>query len=148
MCKLFRLSESLGKKNGRKRSQIWKLLLIKDEKSPGKKSFFFSKFCLTSRMFLVWVLLSASVDRFFVSCMGNFLDNVHHSLYVTSHILLVTCHISCVTCHMSHVTCHMSHVTRCISHVTCHMSLVTCQVSHVTCNFFGGRSVIKGAYSI
>ena len=40
MSKLFRVSESLGKSNGKKWSQIWKLLLIKGVKSPRKKKFF------------------------------------------------------------------------------------------------------------
>ena len=39
MSKLFRYSESLSKSNGKKWSQIWKLLLIKGVKSPRKKSF-------------------------------------------------------------------------------------------------------------
>ena len=52
MSKLFRYSESLGKSNGKKWSQIWKLLLIKGVKSPRKKKFLvFGKFCLTSRIF-------------------------------------------------------------------------------------------------
>ena len=37
MSKLFRFSESLEKSNGKKWSQISKLLLIKGEKSPRKK---------------------------------------------------------------------------------------------------------------
>ena len=40
MSKLFRLSESLGKSNVKKWSQIWKLLLIKCVKSPRQKKFF------------------------------------------------------------------------------------------------------------
>ena len=69
----------------------------------------------TSRIFLVSVLLSASVKRFFVSRKRDFLDNVHHSLYVTYHMSLVMCHVSRVMCHVSHVACH-------VSHVMCHMS--------------------------
>ena len=43
-----------GKLNGRKWSQIWIYLLIKGVKSPRTKSFIFDKFCLSSRIFLVW----------------------------------------------------------------------------------------------
>ena len=53
-------------------SKLSKLLLIKGSKLPRKKSFFFYKFCLTSRIFLVLVLLFASVERFFVSRMRDF----------------------------------------------------------------------------
>ena len=69
----FRFSEFLGKTNRKKWSQIWILLLIKGVKSPRKKSLIFDKFCLTSRIFLVSVLLSALVERCFVSCMQDFL---------------------------------------------------------------------------
>ena len=37
-----------------------------------KKCFFFCEFCLTSRIVLVSVILSASVERCFVSCMRDF----------------------------------------------------------------------------
>ena len=37
ISKLFRDSESLEKKNGKKRSQIWKLLIIKGVKLPRQK---------------------------------------------------------------------------------------------------------------
>ena len=37
-----------------------------------KQVFFFGKFCLTSRIFLVSVLISASAERFFVSRMRDF----------------------------------------------------------------------------
>ena len=42
MSKLFRFLESLGKSNGKKWSQIWKLLLIKGVKLPRIKEFVFS----------------------------------------------------------------------------------------------------------
>ena len=51
MSKLFRFSESLGKSNGKKGSQIWTLFLIKGVKSPRKKVSFFGEICLTSRIF-------------------------------------------------------------------------------------------------
>ena len=57
---------------GKSGSQIWKLLLINSVKSPRKKKLFFGEFCLTSRTFLLLVLLSASVKRFFGSCMRFF----------------------------------------------------------------------------
>ena len=41
MSKIFSDSESLGKSNGKKWSQIGNLLLIKDEKLPRKKKVFF-----------------------------------------------------------------------------------------------------------
>ena len=40
MSKLFRFSESFGKSNGKKWSQIWKLLLIKGVKLPRQKKLF------------------------------------------------------------------------------------------------------------
>ena len=111
MSKIFKDSDSLGKSDGKKWSQIWKLLLIKSVKLHVKKFFtdflhwftpfkhflaptsqrveknsfkgckiaaqflfllFFSKFCLTSRIFLVLMLLSVSVKRYFVSHMRDF----------------------------------------------------------------------------
>ena len=73
MSKLFRFFESLRRSNGKNLSQIWKLLLIKGVKLPHrKKVFFFGKFCFTSRIFLVSVLLSASVEKFFVSRLQDF----------------------------------------------------------------------------
>ena len=75
--KLFILLEFLGKSNGKKWSEIWKLLLIKGVKLLRKKKFFFDKFWLTSRIFLVLVLLSASVKKFFVSRMFFFLVREH-----------------------------------------------------------------------
>ena len=48
MCKVFRLSESLGKSKGKKGSQIKKLLLTKGVISPSKYIYFFpGKFGLT-----------------------------------------------------------------------------------------------------
>ena len=44
MSKLFRFSESLGKTNVKKWSQIWKLLLINGVKSPRRKKFFLLDF--------------------------------------------------------------------------------------------------------
>ena len=74
MSKLFRFSESLGKSNGKNWSQIWKLLLRNGVKLPcAKKVVFFGKFCLTCRIFLLSVLLSASVKRFSVFQMVDFL---------------------------------------------------------------------------
>ena len=47
-------------------------MLIKGIKSPRKKNVFFCEFCLISRIILVSVLLSASVERRFVSRMRDF----------------------------------------------------------------------------
>ena len=47
---VFRDSESLAK-NGKKRSVIWKLLLIKDVKSPRKKSCFLANFARIRRSY-------------------------------------------------------------------------------------------------
>ena len=55
--KNFRDSESFGKSNGKKWSQIWKLLLIKSVKSPCKKTLFLANFALPSRIILVSVFL-------------------------------------------------------------------------------------------
>ena len=55
MSKLFRFSESLGKINGKKLSQIWKVLLKNGIKSPRIYLFifFFFQFCLTGRIIFV-----------------------------------------------------------------------------------------------
>ena len=69
---MSKLLESLVKVKGKKWSHIWKLLLTKGVKSPRKTSMIFGKFCLTNRIFLVLVLLSALFERCFVSCMRDF----------------------------------------------------------------------------
>ena len=46
MSNIFRDSESLGKSNGKKWSQIWKFLFENCLKSPRKKKFFFPLFSL------------------------------------------------------------------------------------------------------
>ena len=51
MSNIFRDSESLGKINGKKWSQVLKLVLIKGVKLQRKKRFVFGEFCLTSRIF-------------------------------------------------------------------------------------------------
>ena len=50
MSKVFRDSESLGKSNGNKWSQICKLLVIKGVKLPQEKMFL-GEFCLTEQDF-------------------------------------------------------------------------------------------------
>ena len=60
------------KRIGKKGFQIWKLLFIKGVKFPRKKRLFFGKFFLTSWIFLVLVLLSSLVKKFFVSWMRDF----------------------------------------------------------------------------
>ena len=56
MSKTFRDSESVGKSNEKKWSQIGKLLLIKGVRSPRKKSFFLcADFALLSRFFVICV---------------------------------------------------------------------------------------------
>ena len=77
MSKLFKFLKSLGKSYGKKWSNIWKLLLIKGVKSLRIKIFFFFFFffCEFCRIFLVSVLLSALVERFYVSHMRYFLVN-------------------------------------------------------------------------
>ena len=72
MFKNFKLSESLGKSIGKKGSQIIKLLLILGVKLARIFYLIFCKFCLTSTVFLVSVLLSALVKRFLVSHMQDF----------------------------------------------------------------------------
>ena len=75
ISKLFRFSESLGKTKAKKWSQIWILLLIKGVKLSRKKKKldFWRILPNTNRIFLVLVLLSASVERCFVSRMRDFL---------------------------------------------------------------------------
>ena len=68
----FWFLESLGKSIGKKGSQIWKLLFIKGVKFLRKKMLFFGQFFLISWIFLVLVLLSALVEKFFVSWMRDF----------------------------------------------------------------------------
>ena len=51
MSRIFRDSESSGKSNGTKGSQICKLLLIKGVKLPRKKCLFLVKFCMTEQDF-------------------------------------------------------------------------------------------------
>ena len=46
MSNIFRDSEFLGKSNGKKWSQIWTFLFENCLKSPRKKKFFFTFFCL------------------------------------------------------------------------------------------------------
>ena len=59
MSKINGDSESLGKSNGKKWSQIYKLLLIKSVKFPRKKKYFLDKFCLTEQVFLVSIFLTS-----------------------------------------------------------------------------------------
>ena len=68
MSKLFRFSESFGKSNGKKWSFDHKGCKI-DERKKNRE------YCLTCRIILVLVLLSASVERCFVSCMQDFCDD-------------------------------------------------------------------------
>ena len=63
MSNIFRDSESLGKSNGNKWSQIWTFLFENCLKSPRKKKFFFFTF-----FGLLWFL----VKRCFVSRMRDF----------------------------------------------------------------------------
>jgi hypothetical protein len=64
MSKIFRDSESLGKSNGKKWSNIWTFLF---------GSVFFADFALVHPP-MASVLLSASVERCFVSRMRDFLE--------------------------------------------------------------------------
>ena len=94
----FRYLESLGKSNGKKWSQIVKLLLIKGLQLPRKKNVFLTNCVFQELIFCFMVIYQMSP--------------------VTSHLSPVTCHLSPVTCHSSPVTCNLSPVT-------CHPSLVT-----------------------
>ena len=72
MSNIFRDSESLGKSNGKKGSNIWTFLFGSGLKSPRKKKFFFvADFSLVHPP-MASVLLSASVERCFVSHMRDF----------------------------------------------------------------------------
>ena len=94
MSNIFRDSESLGKSNGKKWSNIWTFVFGSGLKSPHKKKFFFADSALQNMVettlhdgllgfwvFLVHppmasVLWSASVKRCFVSRMRDFLKTV------------------------------------------------------------------------
>ena len=67
--------KSVGKSNGKKWYQIWKLLLIKYVKSPRKTKFvFLANLALQAGFFLLLVLLSALVKIFFICRMQDFLN--------------------------------------------------------------------------
>ena len=91
--KLFRFFGSLGKSNKKKWSQNWKLFLIKGVKLPRKKKmyFFLANFALLAGFFLVLVLLSASVKRFFVSCMQDFFFDGKNSYCLCPQNGLILC---------------------------------------------------------
>ena len=72
MSNIFRDSESLGKSGGKKWSNIWTFLFGSGLKSPRKKSVFFADFALVHPP-MASVLLSASVERCFVSRMRDFI---------------------------------------------------------------------------
>ena len=72
MSKNFRFLESLEKSNGKKWSQIWKLLLIKGVKSQREKRKKIRQLLSYYQDFLVSVLLSTSVEWFSVSRMRDF----------------------------------------------------------------------------
>ena len=96
---LFWFSESLGKSNGKKWSQIVKLLLIEGLQLPRKAKCFFDKLC------------SPRINILFYG----------HLSPVTCHQPPITCHLSPVTCHLSLVTCHLSPVTCQLSPTTCYL---------------------------
>ena len=68
---IFRDSESLRKSNRIKWSHIWTFLFGSGLKSPRKKKFFFADFALVHPP-MASMLLSASVERCFVSRMRDF----------------------------------------------------------------------------
>ena len=70
MWSLFRFSESLGKSNGRKWSQIWKLLLIKGVKSQRQKIRSFLQFFF----FIGWHCLNVFCPPLPEVQCPNFLD--------------------------------------------------------------------------
>ena len=72
--KFFRFLEFFGKCNGKKWSQIWKLLLIKGVKLPRKNVCFLANFALLAGFGIRdMVLLFASVERRFVYCRLDFI---------------------------------------------------------------------------
>ena len=73
MSNIFRDSESLGKSNGKKWSNIWTFLLGSGLKSPRAKKFFFVADFVLVHPSMASVLLSASIERCFVSRMQDFL---------------------------------------------------------------------------
>ena len=73
MSNIFRDTESFGKSNGKKWSQIWTFLFGSGLKLPRKKKFFFCADFAFVHPSMASVLLSASVERCFVSHMRDFL---------------------------------------------------------------------------
>ena len=68
----LKFSKSFGKSKGKKWFQIWKLLVIKGETTRCKIKLVFRRILPYQQDFLVLVLISSLVKRFFVSCMRNF----------------------------------------------------------------------------
>ena len=96
MSKLFRNSESLGKSNGKKLSQIVRLLHLNDVRLQ-RAIFFIWQFFPYPQDFLVLVPVSASVERCFVSRLLDFL---------------------CVMCHMSQLHAICYNIYKNINHVS------------------------------
>ena len=88
MSNIFRDSESLGKSNGKKWSNIWTFLFESGLKSPRKQKFFFvADFALVHPP-MASVLLSASVERCFVSRMRDFLKTFMVKLKIRKYAYL------------------------------------------------------------
>ena len=90
MPNIFWDSESLGKSNWKKWSQIWFFFWFGSGlKLPRKKSLFIGELCSQEFFFILF------------SC---------HLSPVTSHLSPVTCHLSTVTYHLLFVTCLLTRV--------------------------------------
>ena len=121
MSNIFRDSESMGKSNGKKWSNIWTFLFRSGLKSPRKKSFFcVADFALVHPP-MASVLLSALVERCFVSRMREIyfyfekdvwnLDifdweptKMFVFLHFFSHLLF---HLELLSTHMTSITLYM-----------------------------------------
>ena len=77
MSNIFRDSESLGKSNGKKWSNIWTFLFQSGLKSPRKKKKKLLLILPWSTLLWQSVLRSASVERCFVSRMRDFLSKFY-----------------------------------------------------------------------
>ena len=77
ISKLFKFSESLGKSNGEKWSQLWKYFLIKGKKLLGQKKFFYWFFFLIYSLCLnVFLppLPKSNVHNFFWNPWGKVME--------------------------------------------------------------------------
>ena len=109
MSNIFRDSESLGKSNGKKWSNIWTFLFERGLKSPRKKKFFCCCwFCLGPPSYGIgatirigWEMLCLRYAGFLSSNDHNFKKKKKKLVWKTYRLLMepdITCWGSCVVC--------------------------------------------------